>query len=93
VVILGTLVAAQIGDHKQAETFIQEMNRQWPEDTFVQKYWLPVIRADGYSRPAMVKSSFRPGSRRAVRHRLASVTVGGDHLSSLRTGLRPPGRG
>jgi hypothetical protein len=45
VVILGTLVAAQIGDHKQAETFIQEMNRQWPEDTFVQKYWLPVIRA------------------------------------------------
>jgi eukaryotic-like serine/threonine-protein kinase len=45
VVILGTLIAAQSGEHKQAETFIQEMNRQWPEDTFVQKYWLPVIRA------------------------------------------------
>jgi DNA-binding winged helix-turn-helix (wHTH) protein/tetratricopeptide (TPR) repeat protein len=45
VVILTALVAAQLGDHKQAETFIPEMNRQWPEDTFVQKYWLPVIRA------------------------------------------------
>ena len=45
VVILAALIAAQIGDHKQAETLVQEMNRQWPEDTFVQKYWLPVIRA------------------------------------------------
>jgi len=45
VVILAALVAAQIGDHKQAETLVLEMNRQWPEDTFVQKYWLPVIRA------------------------------------------------
>jgi len=44
VVILTALVAAQIGDHQQAETLVQEMNRQWPEDTFVQKYWLPVIR-------------------------------------------------
>jgi DNA-binding winged helix-turn-helix (wHTH) protein/Tfp pilus assembly protein PilF len=45
VVILAALVSAQIGDSKQAETLVQEMNRQWPEDTFVQKYWLPVIRA------------------------------------------------
>ena len=45
VVILTALVNAQIGDRKQAETLVQEMNRQWPEDTFVQKYWLPVIRA------------------------------------------------
>jgi hypothetical protein len=26
------------------ETLIQDLNRQWPEDIFVQKYWLPVIR-------------------------------------------------
>jgi DNA-binding winged helix-turn-helix (wHTH) protein/Tfp pilus assembly protein PilF len=45
VVILTSLVAAQIGDRKQVGTLIQEMNREWPEDTFVQKYWLPVIRA------------------------------------------------
>ena len=45
VVILAALIAAQIGDRKQAETLIQEMNQQWPEDTFVQKYWVPVIRA------------------------------------------------
>jgi DNA-binding winged helix-turn-helix (wHTH) protein/tetratricopeptide (TPR) repeat protein len=45
VVILAALIAAQIGDRKQAETLVGEMNRQWPEDTFIQKYWLPVIRA------------------------------------------------
>jgi DNA-binding winged helix-turn-helix (wHTH) protein/Tfp pilus assembly protein PilF len=45
VVILTALITAQIGDRKQAETLVHEMNRQWPEDTFVQKYWLPVIRA------------------------------------------------
>ncbi len=43
--ILTALVAAQGGDLKQAETLTQEMNRQRPEDTFAQKYWLPVIRA------------------------------------------------
>jgi hypothetical protein len=45
VVILTALVGAQIGDRKQVEPLIQEMNRQWPEDTFVQKYWLPVVSA------------------------------------------------
>jgi DNA-binding winged helix-turn-helix (wHTH) protein/tetratricopeptide (TPR) repeat protein len=45
VVILTALVAAQMGDRKQVETLTQEIDQQWPQNTFVQKYWLPVIRA------------------------------------------------
>jgi tetratricopeptide (TPR) repeat protein len=43
--ILTALVAAQTGGRKQVEPLTEEINRQWPEDTLVQKYWLPVIRA------------------------------------------------
>lgn len=44
-VTLIALVAAQVGDLKQAEVLSRELDREWPTDTFIQRYWLPVIRA------------------------------------------------
>ena len=46
VVTLTALAAAQIGDLKQAEALGHELDKQWPKGTFVQRYWLPVIRAE-----------------------------------------------
>jgi predicted Zn-dependent protease len=43
---LTALVAAQIGDLKQAEALAQELDKLWPRGTFLQRYWLPVIRAE-----------------------------------------------
>ncbi len=45
VVIASTVVTARIGDLKQAQKMSEELGKQYPENTIVQKYWLPVIRA------------------------------------------------
>jgi DNA-binding winged helix-turn-helix (wHTH) protein/tetratricopeptide (TPR) repeat protein len=39
------LVAAQVGDAPQALAIGKELDQQYPEGTFVQHFWLPVIRA------------------------------------------------
>jgi DNA-binding winged helix-turn-helix (wHTH) protein/Tfp pilus assembly protein PilF len=46
VVTLAALVAAENGDFKQAEALSRDLDKQWPQGTFVQRYWLPVIRAE-----------------------------------------------
>jgi tetratricopeptide (TPR) repeat protein len=43
--VLAALVAARIGDLQQAEKLSEELDKKYPQDTFVQRYWLPVIRA------------------------------------------------
>ena len=43
--VLATLVTARVGDLKQAQKLSEELDTKYPQDTFVQKYWLPVIRA------------------------------------------------
>jgi eukaryotic-like serine/threonine-protein kinase len=43
--ILVALVTARVGDLKQAQKLSDELDNKYPQDTFVQKYWLPVIRA------------------------------------------------
>jgi serine/threonine protein kinase/tetratricopeptide (TPR) repeat protein len=43
--VLAALVTARIGDVKQAHRLSEELDTKYPQDTFVQKYWLPVIRA------------------------------------------------
>jgi len=43
--ILAALVTARIGNAKQAQKLSEELGKNYPQDTFVQKYWLPVIRA------------------------------------------------
>ena len=43
--ILAALMTARIGDPKQARKLSEELGKNYPQDTFVQKYWLPVIRA------------------------------------------------
>jgi eukaryotic-like serine/threonine-protein kinase len=43
--VLAALVTARIGDLKQAQKQFDELDKKYPQDTFVQKYWLPVIRA------------------------------------------------
>jgi serine/threonine protein kinase/Tfp pilus assembly protein PilF len=43
--VLAALVAARIGDLQQAQKLIEELDKKYPQDTFVQRYWLPVIRA------------------------------------------------
>jgi tetratricopeptide (TPR) repeat protein len=46
VVTLAALVAATDGDVAQAEELSRKLDKQWPQGTFVQRYWLPVIRAE-----------------------------------------------
>jgi serine/threonine protein kinase/tetratricopeptide (TPR) repeat protein len=43
--ILSALVLARVGDSAQAAKLSDEIARQYPEDTLVHSYWLPVIRA------------------------------------------------
>jgi tetratricopeptide (TPR) repeat protein len=45
VLTLTALVMAQTGDLKRAQMFVKELNKNYPSDTLVQKYWLPTIRA------------------------------------------------
>src|SRR5262249_16787366 len=45
VVTLVSLVMAQIGDFRQAQTLVGELNQKYPSDTLIQKYWLPTILA------------------------------------------------
>jgi eukaryotic-like serine/threonine-protein kinase len=52
---LTALILAQMGNVSGAQTICKELDKQWPEDTYIQKYWLPVIRAQidlGQKRPA-----------------------------------------
>jgi len=46
VTTLAALVMARTGDLQQAETISDQLDKDYPSDTFVQKYWLPVIRAE-----------------------------------------------
>jgi len=46
VITLAALIAAEAGDIKQAEALSRNLDEQWPQGTFVQRYWLPVIRAE-----------------------------------------------
>jgi eukaryotic-like serine/threonine-protein kinase len=43
--VLAVLVKARIGDLKQAQKLSEELDKKYPQDTIVQRYWLPVIRA------------------------------------------------
>jgi eukaryotic-like serine/threonine-protein kinase len=45
VVTLAALVMAQTGDFKRAQMHVEELNKKYPSDTLIQKYWLPIIRA------------------------------------------------
>jgi serine/threonine protein kinase/tetratricopeptide (TPR) repeat protein len=45
VTTLAALVLVQIGSVNQAEALCHELDKNWPEGTYVQKYWLPAIRA------------------------------------------------
>ena len=42
---LSAYALALLGDIQAAEKETAELNRRWPLDTLVQRYWLPVIRA------------------------------------------------
>jgi DNA-binding winged helix-turn-helix (wHTH) protein/tetratricopeptide (TPR) repeat protein len=46
VVALTALSMARLGNLRQAEAFSLQLSKQWPLGTYVQKYWLPVIRAE-----------------------------------------------
>jgi eukaryotic-like serine/threonine-protein kinase len=43
---LSAVALGQIGSVNQAEALCHELDKQWPEGTIVQKYWLPAIRAE-----------------------------------------------
>ena len=45
VATLTAVALVQIGSVNQAEALCHELDKQWPEGTIVQKYWLPAIRA------------------------------------------------
>jgi serine/threonine protein kinase/tetratricopeptide (TPR) repeat protein len=46
VATLTAVALVQIGSVNQAEALCRELDKQWPEGTIVQKYWLPAIRAE-----------------------------------------------
>jgi eukaryotic-like serine/threonine-protein kinase len=46
VATLTAVALLQIGSVNQAEALCRELDKQWPEGTIVQKYWLPAIRAE-----------------------------------------------
>jgi eukaryotic-like serine/threonine-protein kinase len=46
VLTLAALIMARTGDSAKAQSFEQKLDQEHPGDTFVQKYWLPVIRAE-----------------------------------------------
>jgi eukaryotic-like serine/threonine-protein kinase len=43
--ILGALALARIGDSARAEQMADDLAKQFPQDTVVNRYWLPTIRA------------------------------------------------
>src|SRR5581483_4044468 len=47
---LAAVVAAKVGDAEQAKKISDQLNREYPSGTFVQKYWLPIIRAEVHLR-------------------------------------------
>ena len=46
VAALTAVALVQIGSVIEAEALCRELDKQWPEGTIVQKYWLPAIRAE-----------------------------------------------
>ena len=46
VLTLTALAAARLGKLRLVQVQSQELNKQWPVGTHVQKYWLPLIRAE-----------------------------------------------
>jgi tetratricopeptide (TPR) repeat protein len=46
VATLTAVVLAQVGSINQAEALCRELDKQWPEGTILQKYWLPAIHAE-----------------------------------------------
>jgi len=43
---LAALVHAEIGDSKEALSISEALDKRYPNGTFVQNYWLPIIRAE-----------------------------------------------
>ncbi len=46
VVALAALVMARTGDALKAISFAEQLDKDYPSNTFIQKYWLPIIRAE-----------------------------------------------
>ncbi len=46
-VILTALSMAISGNAREAEALSEELSKQWPLGTYVQKYWLPLLRGGG----------------------------------------------
>jgi tetratricopeptide (TPR) repeat protein len=46
IVTSSALVSAEIGDYDRASSLCATLDKQYPHGTFVQNYWLPVIRAE-----------------------------------------------
>jgi eukaryotic-like serine/threonine-protein kinase len=46
VAMLTAIALVRIGSVNQAEALCRELDKQWPQGTIVQKYWLPAIRAE-----------------------------------------------
>jgi len=46
VTTLVALTMARIGDLKQAQALSDQLDKEYPSSTFIQKYWLPTIRAE-----------------------------------------------
>lgn len=46
VLTLAALVMARTGDSAKARSLVEKLDKEHPANTFVQKYWLPTIRAE-----------------------------------------------
>ncbi|MGA3090602.1 MAG: winged helix-turn-helix domain-containing protein [Terriglobales bacterium] len=48
VTTLAALAMARMGNDEQADMLSHELDNDWPLGTYVQKYWLPLIRAEAH---------------------------------------------
>lgn len=46
VLIMAALVAARTNDLSAARAYSEQLDKSYPTDTFIQKYWLPIVRAE-----------------------------------------------
>ncbi len=76
---LAAVIAARVGDIEQARKISDQLSRQYPSGTFVQKYWLPVIRAEidlrnGQPRRAIDDLDLTPALERGTAPELSVAT-------------------
>jgi eukaryotic-like serine/threonine-protein kinase len=77
--IFAALISARVGDTATSEKIADELAKQYPDDTLVNNYWLPSIRASlelEHKNPAKAVELLKAGSQYDFSTPLTNVAVG-----------------